>query len=1045
MDIIMKTALFKNFIREIKYSWSRFFSIATIVALGVAFFAGIRATSPDMVLTADSYFDSSNLMDIRVLSTWGLENEDIAALKSIEEIKEIEPGYSADLFGSINDDRYLLKAMSLPESINTVELEEGRLPQNDTECVIDSQLLYNNNFQIGDSIVFTGEDEDISTYLATDQFTVVGLVNSSYYLSTERGSSPLGDGSIEGFVMIPSSAFTLEVFTEAYITIEGAADFTSFTKEYDNLVEDTLDHIQETMDFRKTVRFDTIKSDAGNKLTKAKEDFSTGKKEFEDKTKEFLSSKKELEKAKKTLTESETALENGRLESQTKLDEVKLQLDTSQKELDAAKKTLEEGWSQLKTAKSELEKQEAALNDKSENIYNPNFPPRDKLNKEKLALEKSKKELATKESTLEATETQLAEKSVELAQGWKDYEYEKKTVEESLEKQETELQKGKAEIEKNSIKIENAEKKLAEGKQEIEDAKVEILEGEKELMDLEEPTYYVLDRNSLEGYVGYNQDSNRINAIGQVFPALFFLVAALVSLTTMTRMVESDRTQIGTLKALGYSKFQIAEKYIFYALIATVTGSLLGMVLGQKILPPIIIHAYSTMYQHLPETLAPLNLQYSLLSTGLAIFTTLAATILACYKELIAAPSKLMRPIAPKNGKRVFLEYLPFLWRRLNFTHKVTARNLLRYKKRFFMTIFGIGSCMALLLVGFGLQDSIFSIVSEQYDNIFTYDATIMIANKSTPSEQNHISTYMEENTFIENSIQGKMLNLEVSGEENTETSYIFAFEETKELDSFISLHDRVTKEHYTLKNSGVIITEKLASLLNLSEGDTLTINDEEQDRKVVIDHIVENHIYHYVYMTKELYEKLFEENLSNNTILIKYDGNRNQQMVSHFQEELLSFEGVESIVMTDSSRDKAEEMINGMDVIIIVLILSAGALAFVVLYNLNNINITERKRELATIKVLGFYDGEVAAYVYRENILLTLIGSLFGIILGIFLHRFVIHTAELDMIMFGRTIFLKSYFFSFLLTLAFSLCVNLILYFKLKTIDMIESLKSVE
>ena len=621
------------------------------------------------------------------------------------------------------------------------------------------------------------------------------------------------------------------------------------------------------------------------------------------------------------------------------------------------------------------------------------------------------------EQKISDSEAQLADAEAEIADGWEEY-YE-----------------GEAE----------AEQEIADGEQKIADAKDELADAEAEINDLEKPEWYIYDRSNLPDYTGYGENADRMRAIGEVFPAIFFLVAALISLTTMTRMVEEQRTQIGTLKALGYEKHSIAGKYLGYALLATVSGSVVGILFGEKVFPYIIINAYGIMYQHMHDIVIPYNLGYGLGAAAAALASTLLATILSCYKELREQAAELMRPPTPKQGQRVLLERVTFIWKRLNFSWKASIRNLVRYKKRLFMTIFGIGGCMALMLVGFGLKDSIFAIVDIQYGEIQLYDGNIILTDDATDEEKNNILTELDKDSAMTGSTEGLLTQISVGNGDEWHDVYLDVPKDVEEFSEFVVLQDRVTNEKYELDDSGAVLTEKMATELDVKPGDTITIRDEDRgDLKVEISAVCENYMGHYLYMTPAYYEKVYGETPDYNSIFYK-TADRITEEAERIGEEALALPGTLSISYTTDLREQVDNMLGALDEVIVVLIISAGMLAFVVLYNLNNINITERQRELATLKVLGFYNGEVAMYVYRENIVLTILGAIFGIILGKILHGFIIVTVEIESVMFGRNIDLSSFVYGFLLTLLFSLLVNGAMYFKLKKINMVESLKSVE
>ena len=559
----------------------------------------------------------------------------------------------------------------------------------------------------------------------------------------------------------------------------------------------------------------------------------------------------------------------------------------------------------------------------------------------------------------------------------------------------------------------------------------------------------MLSREANESYAEFDQDADRIASIGKVFPVIFFLVAALVSLTTMTRMVEEERGQIGLLKALGYSKGAILAKYAWYAFLATFAGSIVGVLIGEKLLPYIIIVAYGMMYDNLQVVAVPYNLRFALLASAAALGCNLAATFAACYGEMLAAPAALMRPVAPKQGKQILLERIGIFWKRLNFSQKAALRNLFRYKKRLFMTVFGIGGCMALLLIGFGLRDSITAIVDQQFEKVMTYDMAAELDENVKEEEKQKLEDTIADDSNIAESMEVHMTTMDASKTGKKEEKSVYVMVPTKKdaekFDDFIHLQDRKTHVSYELSDDWAVITEKLAKLLDVSVGDSITLRDSDKnDYTIRVASVTENYLHHYVYLSPDVYQKVFRKAPEANYAYFRFDKDSGAYE-KQFAEQMLQLDMVNSVSSVADSKDTVSYMMDSLTMVTAVLIIAAGLLAFVVIYNLNNINITERKRELATLKVLGFYDGEVAAYVYRENIFLTIFGIAAGILLGMYLHGFIIQTAETDMIMFGRQIRMGSYLMSIVLTAAFAWIVNTVMYFSLKKIDMIESLKSVE
>ena len=702
-------------------------------------------------------------------------------------------------------------------------------------------------------------------------------------------------------------------------------------------------------------------------------------------------------------------------------------IQSGEAQLAEGRKTIADGESQLADAKQTISNGESQIAEAKQSIADGET----QLAEAKQTIADGESQLAEAKQTIADGETQLADAKQEIADG----KISLADAKQEIADKEKELEDGKAEYEKAK----------ADAEPEIADAKQEIADGEKTLADLKKPTWYVWGRNKVTSTESFGQDAGRISNIGKFFPVIFFLVAALVSLTTMTRMIEEQRQQIGTLKALGYSDGVIAFKYFAYAMLSTVSGALAGVVVGEKILPWVIMNAYGMLYTGLPYYMTPLNWEQG----GLAILASAActgvATIAACYKELAAGPAELMRPEAPKNGKRIFLERIGVLWKHLNFTQKSTVRNLVRYKKRFFMTVIGIGGCMGLILVGFGLQDSITAIAKNQFVSLFTYQANAVLNSDVDESEKEALQTDLENYSGIDELLEMYCQNIELQTDKKTVDAVLEVPKELTNFNDFYAFRDRKSGEVYEFPtDGGAAISEKTATMLGVKAGDTVQLKKGDDIVDVKISIIVENYVRHYLYLAPDLYEELFGGAPDYNQLLMKY-----QDMSGNYEtalgEKIMTYDGVAAISFTSDLIDQIDNMLRSLDIVIVVLIVSAGLLAFVVLYNLNNINITERQRELATLKVLGFFDGEVASYVYRENMVLTLFGVIAGMGIGTFLHHCVIQTVEVDMMMFGRNVFPRSYGWSALITLAFALFVNFMMFYRLRKIDMIESLKSVE
>lgn len=1040
-----KKALRKDFYMEIRRSMGRFLSIFFIVAIGCAFFSGIRSSEPDMRYSGDAYFDKKNLMDIQVISTMGLTDDDLKAVENVDGIANAEGGYSVDVLCTEGENKIGVHVMSMLPSMNEVQLEKGRLPEKENECAVDVDYLDEGKLKIGDTITFSsGSDDAVTDTLRTDTFTIVGAVSSPCYISFQRGSTTIGNGSIAAFIVVPEESFSLDVYTEVYAQVDGAKELTAFTDAYDDRVAEVLEQVEKIKEERQKARYDEIMGEAESEITDAEQELADARQELEDGKAE---AEAELADARQQLEDAQDEVDRGWEQVRSSRE----QIETSRQQLTDGQEELEQGEQDLNANIDTLNAQIDALNAAKEQ-YNALAASGKTDDVTQAAMrtlyeeiQKGEEAVAQAQAQIEAAKAQLASSQAEIDSGWEQI----ASGEQELEDAEAELADAEAGIadgwEEYYKGEADAEAEIADGEQQIAEAEEELENARQELQDLEEPEWYVYDRSNLPEYSGYGENADRMRAIGEVFPAIFFLVAALISLTTMTRMVEEERTQIGTLKALGYERHSIAAKYLGYALLATVTGSLLGVLFGEKVFPYIIINAYGIMYQHMNEIRLPYNLLYGAGAAAAALASTLLATVLSCYRELREQAAELMRPPAPKQGQRVLLERVTFIWKRLNFSWKASVRNLVRYKKRLFMTIFGIGGCMALMLVGFGLKDSIFAIVDIQYGEIQLYDGNIILEEDVTEEERTGIKEELEKDRGMDGLTEGRLTQISVGTDKEWYDVYLDVPSDVETFSDFVVLKDRRTDEIYDLDDTGAVLTEKMASELNVKAGDTIMIRDEDKgDLEVKISAVCENYLGHYLYMTPELYEKVFGETAEYNSFFYK-TADRTTEEAERIGEEALTLPGALSISYTTDMREQVDNMLGALDLVIAVLIISAGMLAFVVLYNLNNINITERQRELATLKVLGFYNNEISMYVYRENILLTFFGAVFGIILGKILHRFIIVTVEVESVMFGRNIDLSSFIYGFLLTFAFSFLVNAAMYFKLKKINMVESLKSVE
>lgn len=1162
-----KNMLRKDFFMEIRKSWGRFISIFLIVALGVAFYAGIRASEPSMRISGDAYFDKEHLMDIKVMGTMGLTEEDVEAIEDVDGIELAEGTYSMDALCNTGDTEQVVHVMAMQEHFNDVQVSEGRLPEKEGECLMDEEFALASGYGVGDTITLSSGDEDpLEDSLTTDVFEVVGIGNSPLYISFGRGSSTIGNGEVSGFIAVDPDSFCMDVYSEICVRVTDAEQEIAYTDGYTSLTDAAVDALEKIEDERCQARRQEIVDEAEGELADAQAT---------------------VDEESQTLADARIELEEGRSQAARELADARQALEDAQAQLDAARQQIADGEARLAAGKEELSTQQAAL-DSGREQYESGMAEiqsgKESIATGKASIQTGKDTIASNRETLNAalaplqgiadgltevgnnltevngqieagktryeqisekeeetwtseekefmegyqllqtTQEELREKQQELlvamqAAGCQDEAALKSKINEIkaglevldteeaallqneqellaqeqqllageqelaaskqqidagqaqidaawalINSQESQLASGKADLAAGeqeiaagwseyeqgaaqaAQEIADGEAQIADGERQLEEAQNDIAEAQAEIDKIENPQWYVQDRSSaLTEYDGYGDNADRMRAIGQVFPAVFFLVAALISLTAMTRMVEEQRIQIGTLKALGYSKLSIAGKYIAYALTATLGGSVLGVLFGEKVFPWIIIYAYKIMYQHIPDILVPYHLSYAVQATLIAVLCTLAATIFSCYRELASVPARLMRPPAPKQGQRILLERVKIIWKHLNFSWKSSIRNLVRYKKRFFMTVFGIGGCMALMVVGFGLKDCIFVIPELQYNSIQTYDAAVYFDAGISREDKEEIAALVRDESAVSGELMVRMQNLEVTAGDTSMEIYLTVPENLENVGDFLDFHSRTKPETYSLEKEQVILTEKAASDLGVEVGDTVTLEDDGMGvKEVTIDAICENYMGHYLYLSPDYYRELFGKEAASNGVLFKMKEGQTDQ-IEAVGGRLLGDSNVLNVSYTSSIEDRLDDMLQSLNLVIVVLIISAGMLAFIVLYNLNTINITERKRELATIKVLGFYDTEVAAYVYRENVLLTLIGAVAGMALGWVLLQFVIVTVEVDDVMFGRVLDLTSYLYSFLFTLGFSMFVNWVMYFKLKKIDMVESLKSVE
>ena len=1100
----IRNRLVTDTLREVHHTFPRFLSLLVLSALAVCFLAGLRATAPDMKLSADAYFDQQNLMDLHIASTLGLTQEDVDAIAEEEGVASVQGAYTIDALVPMDNQEMVVKVLSYSGEgdVNQPALVEGRLPEGEDECLVEPLFLELSGLSIGDTISLDTGERDYADALSVEEVTIVGTANSPLYIALDRGSSTLGTGSVDAFLILPVESFTMDYYTDAYLLAEGASELETYSDEYEELVDQLAQQLEPLSKERSALRYDEASqaiSDAEDELAQAEEEANQ---QLTDAEAEITSSRQELDDAKKQLEDAKKQLDSGEAQYAAGME----QLESGWRALDAASLELEDGKEQYEQGQTayqaalalyqiqaaaverQLETQaeleastqartqatqaalqaatEAALEDPLsymevynrvyeetyqsvyDTAYAQAYAQAQENSSQWQELQTSKAQLDQTKAQLDAAKAQLNQGEIEYRAGVRQLESSQRQLEASRE----ELDQGWEDYETGLQQWEDGEKAYQEGyesytqsrqeaEDQLKDGRKEVEQAKRDLTLLEDGEWYILDRNTNTGYVSYSMDADRIANLAAVFPLIFFLVAALVSLTTMTRMVEEQRTTIGGLKAMGFSRGSIAIKYVGYGFLSSVIGAVLGLAVGLTLLPWIICTAWSAMY-----TIGDIHYSFeaatSLLAAGAAVGTVTLAALLACFSTLAATPAQLMRPKAPPVGKRIFLERITPLWRKLSFHYKITLRNLFRYQKRFWMTVAGIGGCAALIVTAFGVRGSIMGVMEEQFDVLYHYSAQVGLVDEITPLELEEVEDTLSESGLVDDSLACRVETVTAQSESYTLDCYLQTTPSQEELSRFVELRHRTDDVPVTLPDDGAVITEKMASLLGVEVGDTITLDGESRVTITVAD-ITEHYVQHYIYVSDTYYETLFGEAPTANAVLVDFPVE--ESGAGELESQLVSLDGVSSLTLLSDTADTFSSSMESVDYAVILIIFCAAALAFVVLMNLTNINITERLRELATLKVLGFYNREVSAYIYRENAILTVFGVLAGMVLGKFLHQWLILTVEVDMVMFDRVLDLSSYLWAAVLTVVFSLAVNLTARRKLRDLDMVEALKSVE
>ena len=1145
-----KKVFHKNVLRLIKSTKGRFFSLSAIVSIGVAFFIGVSASAPMMAASVDYYDDSYDLKDFTIYSNYGFKEDDIEALKKVDSVSAVEPGYFVDEIATSGEGTQLVRIHSYDSThtINRFKLVEGRIPQNDHEVVAERSGNIKSGFEIGDTVKLSLPDGSRSGILPVQEVTVVGVIDTPLYLNMSKETSTLDNLPINSYLYIPSTAFDSSNYLEVNILTDDGKGLSSFSDSYETYIANVKKKIEALATTQQTATARKIKEDAMTEYNDGMQKYIDGTKQYQDALdtyqKEIADAQQKLSEsradvaageveiasAKENLVNAQNVLNTEKLNRQAEIDnqqeiinQNRATLQSSQHALNSQKATLEQNENNLLAAlasipdaitlyQTEIQfRQGIALYGISpttpvsllimfradlRQLCDAMFPEgytgktigdlQDALDDhlqeidQNFSLTASTKEdrllelqnlqtqytndLATVQNALTVTiptsQQQITDGLAAVDQGQLQLNQGQDTLNQKIRDGQAEIDAGWQAIYTNENKLADARVQIADGEAQLNTAitegtkklndaleelnlsKAKLADAKKKIDDLTEGKWTILDRKSHYASVTFKNTVQQMEAISRVFPAFFILVAALVCLTTMTRLVEEQRNEIGTLRALGYTKWQCTLKYLFYAISATLIGIVVGSILGLSSFPLIIYHAWRMMYI-LPPIRFVIPSGLISLTAMVFIFAMSIATWFACKADTQDVPSQLMRPKAPPMGKKTFLENIPLIWNHLSFTDKVTMRNIFRYKKRFFMTIVGVAGCTALMLIGFGIRDSILNMVDINFKDIIQYDGMVSFEDDASEQVKAEALKEIRSTENVTDAHIGFVYTSKTYDDKVDETASVHVFD-PKEINREFNLRTRIGHKPISLTDDGVIINEKLAENLGVHVGNKITIEDADGNpHEVNVSGITEMYINHFVIMSRQYYKEVFGKEAVSNIIYLSTTGDDAAQKL--LANDISMMQGVEGVSLYSGQLDNFNSMVKGLNGIIWVLIISSMLLAFVVLSNLITVNISERQREIATLKVLGFRRAEVKKYIFKENNLLAGIGGIVGIPVGIALHRYIMRTVEMDYLMFGRNIEWTSFFYAFVLTILFSVIVNRMMTKRLNDIRMVESLKSVE
>lgn len=1064
---LKKKTLHKDIRKSFTSSWGRFFSILCLMILGSFALVGLKVAGPDMRATGKHYFTKLNLADITVISDYGIDEDDQAVINTISNLDKIEYGYLKDVV--IKDSKTSIRIFSKPENISTYELVDGKLPETDDEIAISNS--YRGEYNIGDTIEFT-EKEDIAgnTVLTNHVYKVIGYVLSSEIISNVNlGQTTAGTGDLKGYAVVIPDAFDSDVYMMARLTFKDTIGVDPYSDKYIDLIQEHKNELSTLLKDQPEKRLATIKSEYQADIDEGQKKIDDAKEKLRDAKTELDDAKSKIDDAKKEVSENEQKINDAETEISTKeqeLEKQKVLLSQKQKEYNTGVSTLNEKKAEMKAAKEKLDQSQKEIDTNIAELKAGKKQYTDGislLEQQMAGINQSLENPNLTAQEQETLKTQLAVANEKLKQTKAAYkQYKTETYEPSMAKlqaaQET-LDQKKEELQVAQTTITTNEKKLATAKQEYQDSKVEadqeIAENEKKLADAQEtlnelkaPVYSLNSRRETpgsEGYRIYDSISSIIDSLANVFPIFLYFVAALVTFTTMTRFVDEERTNSGTLKAIGYSNHDIIKKFTIYGLLSSILGSVIGIILGHTVLPTIVYSAYKTGFT-LPKIELHINWGISILALILALISAVVPAYVVAKKELQDRPANLLLPKPPTSGSKIFLEYITPIWNRMSFTHKVTARNIFRYKKRMFMTIFGVCGSVALLFTGFGVQHSISGIGERQFGEIIHYDLIVAKNDNLTENQEKDIDELLNSDTVKQQSpIHYEELSKVAGSTKDKQTIKLIVPEDSDTFNEYIELVNRKTNDELALKDDGAIISERLAKLLGAAKGDKITINDSNNNEITIkVTDITEMYMGHFIFMNANAYQEVFNQNYSANANLVMLTTS-NKENTEIQATEFMNLSGVKGVVQNTTLTTQIDTIVHSLDKIMKVLILVATLLAIVILYNLTNINVSERIRELSTIKVLGFYNGEVTMYIYRESLILSLFGIIVGYGFGFLLHRYIITAVPPDDVMFNPELWITTFIIPAIIIAVTTVVLGFFINKKLKHVDMLEALKSVE